>query len=496
MKSRLNHPEWALEHKKAGTELKLINGRYYLYAVKSVYDKTLKRSRKVSMGILGSITQEKGFAPSPKRELMVRNEKPFSNKEVFAYEYGLSKWLLDVLESDGALGELKAHFPSLWQFIIVMVFCRIGYKSPLKNIRFYAEQSDLPQLLGWAEALNDQKTSDLLFELGSKQQTIHSFLRPKDTSHKTVLMDATDVVLQSGHIGLSQKGYNSDMNFQPQFVLLYMYSASTLEPLYYRLLPGNIREVSAMQNTIRISGLEQCVYIADKGFFSEANLSELERLKMSYIIPLKRDNPLIPYDLLKDIEQSDNYFEFAKRFVFYADPVAQNDRHISLFLDGKLKEQEKNDYLARIGSLPESYSKPTFNQKVRAMGTLAIMHNVGLGPKEVYLEYKGRGEIEQFFDHFKNTLDADSSYMQREESLNGWMFINHLSMKIIYTIYLKLKTTPLNKKQSLNHKYSINDVIEHLKGIKKIKFSPNQSVIAEMNKSTKTLLAKMKIPIT
>jgi hypothetical protein len=34
---------------------------------------------------------------------------------------------------------------------------------------------------------------------------------------------------------------------------------------------------------------------------------------------------------------------------------------------------------------------------------------------------------------------------------------------------------------------------EHLKSIKKIKFGPNEYIITELNKSTKTLLGKMKI---
>ena len=46
MKAKQKHPDWALKHKRPGTELKLINGRYYLYGVKSVYDKTIGRSRK------------------------------------------------------------------------------------------------------------------------------------------------------------------------------------------------------------------------------------------------------------------------------------------------------------------------------------------------------------------------------------------------------------------------------------------------------------------
>lgn len=496
MKQKSNHPNWALKHKEKGTELKLINGKYYLYGVKSVYDKSIKRSRKVSLGILGSISKEKGFIPSSKNELRKKSENTYFNEKVFTFEYGFSKWLIDFLEKEGILDELKKYFPKLWQFIVASVFCRIAYKCPLKNIPFYLERSDLQSLIGWDEKLYDQKISDMLFELGSLQNSIHEFIKPKNCDKKTVLMDATDIALQSNNIELSQKGYNSDMNFQNQFVLLYIYDAVTLEPVYYRLLAGNIREISAMKNTIKISGLEHCVFISDKGFYCEANLSELELMKMQYIIPLKRDNQLIPYQLLNSIEQTDNYFEFAKRFIFYADTVNNDNRKINLFLDGKLKEQEKTDYLNRINSKPESFSKLKFNQKIKAMGTLAIIHNTELFPKEIFLEYKNRGEIEQFFNQFKNTLDASSSSMQRQESLNAWMFINHISMKVIYKIFSILKSTPLNKTQKLNHKYSINDVIENLKSINKIKFSEDKFVISEINKTTKTLIHKMKIDIT
>jgi hypothetical protein len=37
---------------------------------------------------------------------------------------------------------------------------------------------------------------------------------------------------------------------------------------------------------------------------------------------------------------------------------------------------------------------------------------------------------------------------------------------------------------------------EHLKTVKKIKFSPNEYVTSEINKSTETLLKQMKISIT
>ena len=58
---KTTHPQWAIDFRKPGTELRLIGGRYYLYAVTSKYDPKLKRSKKITGDILGSITQESGF---------------------------------------------------------------------------------------------------------------------------------------------------------------------------------------------------------------------------------------------------------------------------------------------------------------------------------------------------------------------------------------------------------------------------------------------------
>ncbi len=99
MKPKTTHPRWALAHRKPGTELKLINGNYYLNGVKSIYDKVNKRSKKISLGIIERITQEKGLIPSGKNELKQKSEKTYLNKQVFSFEYGLSKWLFDTVNT-------------------------------------------------------------------------------------------------------------------------------------------------------------------------------------------------------------------------------------------------------------------------------------------------------------------------------------------------------------------------------------------------------------
>ena len=121
MKAESEHPDWALKHKKSGTELQLINGRYYLYAVKSVYHKTIGRSRKMSLRILGRITEESGFIPSEKNELKKKIRSSFLDKQV-----------MDLLE--------------------------------------------------WKNKIYDQKISDMFFELGRMQSSIHEFMKPEDKS--------------------------------------------------------------------------------------------------------------------------------------------------------------------------------------------------------------------------------------------------------------------------------------------------------------------------
>ena len=285
------------------------------------------------------------------------------------------------------------------------------------------------------------------------------------------------------------------MDFEQQFTLLYIYEAKSLQPLFYRLLPGNIREVSTLKNALLESGIQQCIFIADKGFYSENNQKELERNNIPYLLPLRRNNKKVNYDFLTNIELSNNYFGFKKRFIFFKEIISK-DYRFNLYLDGQLKEQEKNDYLSRIESLPDDYNREGYLEKVNTMGTIAILHNTDFSPRQVYEEYKERGEIEQLFDHLKNTLDAKVSYMQNEDALQGWMFINHIAMQTIYKLYQKLKTTPLNKTQKLNKKYSIQDTIYHLSKIQKVMVNRDKHYITELNPNTKILLAKLQISIT
>jgi len=485
------HPERATRHRQPGTELKKINGRYYLYAVKSVYDPGSKKTKKKSLGIIGSISEKEGLLPSEKGLLKAKLKDTVSLPitRISDREYGFSLYFCQQVEKE-IVPALKQYFADDWTLILALAYCRMLHHSPLKNIPFHLRCSSLPQLLSM-ECPEEQVVSQTLRKIGAQRNNMVRYMHGFAEDDDCVLVDATDISCNSSHISLSKKGYNSDMTFEPQVTLLYIYSAKTHKPLFFRLVAGNIKDVSILKNALVESGINKAVFISDKGFYSEANVERLDELLMKYIIPLRRDNSAINYSLLNAIETKPSYFKFRNRYIFYT-AYPHNDKQICLFLDGRLKEDEKTDYLNRITTMPEKYTQKGYGQKIQTMGTIAMLHNGGPieKPEDVYVNYKSRGEIEQFFDCYKNSIGAHASGMQNEDALHGWTFINHIAMQVTYGLFDQLK------KKKLTKWYSINDVILHLSQIRKVQVNENDTYISEIDKKTKTILSKLKISVT
>ena len=137
--TKANHPQWAIDQKKPGTELRLIRGIYYLYEYKTVYDKQRKGPKKVSGKLLGRIT-ESGFIPSGKRALE-KASSPANIQKPWCKEYGVSLLVSQVFVK--YIRALQQFFPNHWKQILAIAYCRFIYRCPLKNIPFRLDQSYL-----------------------------------------------------------------------------------------------------------------------------------------------------------------------------------------------------------------------------------------------------------------------------------------------------------------------------------------------------------------
>ena len=480
------HPNWALACKRKGTELRFINGSYYLYEVTSKWNPEKRRSMKITGKLLGKITETDGFIESDKERLRKQQLKV---ERVQVKEYGITS-AMDKLFGD-TINALKQHFPDSWQRIICLAYGRLIYQSPLKNMAFHYSVSYLSEQYSGVN-LSSKSLTYFLRELGENREKIVTFCRSFKAPNDCILFDGTDIFSQSEQMELPKFSRTKQRTYEDMMNEMWIFSVKRQEPLYYRYLPGNIKDVSAFKLSLKESGVKDAIIVMDKGFASKSNIDALEENELKFIIPLQRKSSLISYERIKGGAKSpfDGYFKYDKRYIWHYSIPVDEKKSITLFLDEELRSREEKDYLDRIGNKIEDYTIEKFHEKQHRLGTIAIIENTGKQPCDVFADYKTRGEVETMIDALKNILDADRTYMQNDKALEGWMFINLIALKWYYTILNLLK------KKRVNTEYSPMDFLLFLSEIKKVKID-GQWYTAEITEKTRKLLQSLDIePIT
>ncbi len=468
-------PAWVIRHKKKGVEIRYLNDKYYAYTMTSKWDQKKQRSKKITGAYLGRITEDDLIPPKHKR--------PFQNPErITAKEYGATAFIehitIDIRDN------LKRHFPSDWQAIYCMAVLRFFHSTPLKNLETYFTTSTISDIYPNI-SLNPRNASKILFKIGSDRQSIVEFMKTLMIGTDHIIVDLTTIFSQATNITYCGYGHNSANEFYPQINLLLLFSKDLNKPVFFRLLPGSIPDISSIQRTIVESGATEALFVGDKGFHSEDNISALDNNQLRYILPLKRDSILIDYTAAKDkgTRNFDGYFFFQERHIWFKD-YEKDGKRIILFLDEKLRTDEERSYLRRIGKKDATESIEEFHERQHLFGTIAVVIKTDKTASEVYDCLKSRLSIETAFDAFKNILEADKTYMRTDQHLQGWVFVNFISLYVYYAVYGLL----------LQHKqlgaYSPKDVILHCSKIQRITLN-DQVIITESPKKTRTLIGKL-----
>jgi len=469
------YPDWVLKHKAKGTNISCIDGRYYLYEVSSVWNKEKKRAQKITKRYLGRITEDGLIAPKTRTEKIT---PPVSVKE-----HGASSVITEL--GNDIFVKLKEKFPNEAETLFTLAVLRTIEPNPFKRAQEAYRHSYLSETFKGLR-LSGKDISVFLKGFGDNREKMVEFMRGFIGENEHILFDGTSVISKSEKMDINRLGYNAHREYEPQINLLYAFSCGLRSPAYYRIIPGNVKDVSAFKLSITETKLKNIIIVADKGFGSKANFDLLEENDIQYIVPLRRNSSLFDTSKLEVGNKSafDGYFLFNERPVWFyktSDTV--------VYIDNDLKNEEEKDYIMRIEKNLEGYTKDGFIEHQYKFGTIAVKTNLDKTPKEIYSLYKERGEIEQSFDFLKNLLEQDRSYMQNEKSLETWAFINHLALMLNYRVYNLLRV------HDLLSKFSVTDFITHLKYIFKVK-ADSQWLTTEISAKTSKLLTGVGAHIT
>lgn len=463
MRTRKAYPDWVEKHRGEGKEIKMIGGRYYLTSYE--YRTVDGRRKKVSTGTLGTIRPE-GLIPSCKKGQTIRSQV------TAPLEYGAS-FLLESLGND-ILFNLNETFSSkLSNQIFEMAKIGLVSPSPFKRMELiYSNSYDSrlrPNL-----PLSPSTITSVLNEIGSNREAQLNFMRKYYDGTEFIIFDGTRLVSHS----LGEKGYNHCNIDDPQMNLQYCFSLRPeKKPIYFKGFTGDKTDISILKTCIRESGLNNMIFIADKGYYSGSNAEELTKNGISYIMPVKRCDKRIDYASIdmSSMDGFDGFFSFQSRPIFYktiqrasaagakgTDAKGETEEPkpsetIVLYFDQKMRGKEIMDSTCgKDGGIDDLKER-----KFRSMGTIALATTIKeeKTPKEIYEIYKERELIEDANDAYKNVMRKNASYLQNTNSYYGWLFINHITLLLYYRVYNKIK------EKGMTSKYSVADVIEQAKRI-------------------------------
>jgi len=474
-------PEWVIQHKIRGTEVHKKGKNFYLYKVTSKYQPELKRSKKITLGFLGRIT-ENGLI-KPKVERIREGLGNISVKDYGDFQF-INLQNQDIIEA------LKVLFPTWWQQIFVAALFRFLHQAPISQFEFLYQNSYV------SEIYKDVKVSDKMYtkclkEVGTQRLSIVEFFKKFNKGCEYVLIDTTHVISLSKQLNINQIGYNSKREFDPQVNVMFIFSTDAQTPVYYRVIAGNIREITAMKLSLQESELQNVVLIGDKGFYSQTNEEELQKEHIHYILPLRRNSSLIDYlpVIQQDKKKYDGFFLYEERVIWYYRRNGEKS-DVFVFIDDLLKWNEEKDYLVRLENKREGYNIEEFHQKQHTFGTIAIISDLkDKTAQDCYNYYKSRGQIETMIDAFKNTIDADRTFMRGEKEMETWMFINYIALLFYY------RTLHLIHTKELSKKYSPRDILLKLSKIKMLNIH-HKWTISEIPKKTFSIIDLLNLTIT
>jgi hypothetical protein len=254
---------------------KRVGKSIYLYEATSFWDSDKKQPRQKRVYI-GKKDPQTGEAIRP-RERLPRLSK----------DYGHVYLLQHMADRIGVTSLLKQVFPADYRAMLALIFFDISEAAPLYLFPSWAEATALPDipsftsktLTSFTRKLGQMEAERLEF---SKQwcHTLGEF--------QAIVFDITSLSSYSVSLSDIEWGYNRDHEHLPQLNIGVLYAEQVNLPLYYRVYPGSISDVSTLKNLVKyltVFDVQTLLFVMDRGFYSATNLAHMKRAQLSFLIP-------------------------------------------------------------------------------------------------------------------------------------------------------------------------------------------------------------------
>jgi transposase len=480
--------------------VKAANGTVYAYENISYWDKSTKTTQH-KRKCIGHVDETSGeVVPNRKKAEKCTPSKARQLCSVMGI--GVSLLLDRIAEESGLVRTLRAVFANDWQQIMTCAYYLVSEGNALSRAEYWSAANSTP----YGGILTSQRVSELFTRITNGRQ-IDFFSKWVDHNRNGgyYAMDMTSISSYSGLIDFVRYGYNRDKEKLPQVNLLMVSGQANHIPLYFRVLPGSIKDVSTLCETLETLDAidaKRLHLVMDKGFYSETNIGEMYGKHIRFLVGVPFTagyaNELVKKARAEEIRSHENYrriFEdevYAKseltnwkghRFYthVYFDSLKaelENKKFDRKLYDcfkeleeGKTDKEQKAFYrkFFRVKETPKRGCKVEYNQEAidkhreNTTGWFVLVSNDIKDTVNALGIYRMKDTAEKAFDDLKNDLDCKRLRIHSNQAMEGRLFIQFIAL------ILSAKIKHIMNEAGWFRNHDMQQIIDEMKSLREVK---------------------------
>ena len=401
---------------------------------------------KVKQRVLEYVGKEENGVPIQKIDI---NKINIENVKQYADVTVLHQLALE-LNLNYLLGK---HNKSIIALLIAHLIC----KGSILRVSKWIEQSTIKEVLGLNELTTEMlyNALDYLDECNFDkiEQSIFEFWSKIDPGdNKSFVLDVTDTYYNGKHDDSSvRKGKDGKISKLIQIGLGVSFENGF--PAFHKSYAGNISNIKILEDlmsTMAQRGIKTIVM--DRGFYSESNVVDLDKLKMKIIVGVKQSIG-IKKNILSKIDRNNIYT--AKNQVLLKNTYVYVQELKFLFGKIIIIYNPKYEALKRDKMLADEAT----DNDVEFVGYSLVFHNTNLKPNVIVKKYFDKDVVERSFRTMKGDVQLHPIRLWIPQRVTAHIKICYLCMCVLSLIKFKcrkINSSPIEILNELQSIYKVN----------------------------------------
>ena len=504
-------------------------GVTYVYEAVSVWDKDLKqaRNKQVCVGKIDPVTG--AFVPSKRLDpyqSAIRDPAVTASAQVVGPTFVLDA----IAERIGLRSIMKSVFPESYREFMAMA-CYLACQGGALSLCSSWAKSHMPDL---AASLGSQRISELLATVSTdRKQTFFAKWMKKRLENDYLCYDITSVSSYSEQNEYIKYGYNRDGESLPQLNLAMLFGQKSGLPVYYHRIPGNINDVSTLQNLIAtFKALEagRLHYVMDKGFYSRKNIDDLVAHRAHFTLSVPLNNRWVQQaidEVHTSIHGPEGYRKLDDEILYVHSRLypwgevkrrcylhlyynaSNHARAVDAFNESLFQyrqeietghpvpaHQKAYEEFLIVKTTPKRGIKVSFNTEAinrhisRYAGFQALLSSGIKDPIEAMQVYRDKDSVEKCFDDLKNSLDMKRLRMHTASTVDGRIFVQFIALIFVSALRKLMRNT------GLIERYTVREMLREMETLTKVNYSGKYGhIMTELTKSQRQIFNALDIPI-